>query len=52
MNTPDLLAAFVGISLGLGLVFVWYGEVLAGGILLALGGFSVAKLIRLWRRNE
>jgi len=51
MKPTDILAAAVGVSLGLGLVFLWYGEVLAGGILLALGGFSVAKLVRLWRKG-
>jgi len=52
MNQTDIAAGAVGISLAFGILLLWYGDLILGGILLALSGVSVARLVQLWRKGE
>jgi len=51
MNQIDIAAASVGISLAFGVLLLWYGDFIIGGILLVLSGVSVARLVQLWRKS-
>jgi hypothetical protein len=51
MNQADIAAGAVGISLAFGVLLLWYGDLILGGILLVLSGVSVGRLVQLWRKG-